>query len=163
MTLIQDVLKVELEKIRVELGFDNMNFYCSTPNEFVDVLLNLTHNDSRLKFPMFFVNSTTVKYNNGICTIGEMIIATKTDPLFRAEIRDEQSFKPILLPIYRKLHWSLKSGISNAVMVREGDVKLHYFYGKSGLYGYDGNKLPDYIDAIELNNFQIRIFNKCKL
>jgi hypothetical protein len=163
MTTIQEVLKPELEKIRVELGFDNMNFYHSTPNEFIQLLMNLTNTDSRLKFPLFFVNSTTVKYENGICTIGELVIATKTDPMFRAEVRDEQSFKPILLPIYRKFHWDLKTGIRNAVMVKEGSVKLHYFYGKSGLYGYEGTTLPDCIDAIELNNFQIRIFNTCKL
>ncbi len=163
MTTIQEVLKVQLEKIRVKLGFTNMNFYHSTPKEFVDVLMNLSNTDSRLKFPIFFVNSTTVKYTEGVCTIGEIIIATKTDPLFRAEVRDEQSFKPILLPIYREFYWNLKSGIARAVLVKEGTVRQHYSYGKEGIYGYDGSILPDYIDAIELNNFQIRIFNKCKL
>jgi hypothetical protein len=37
----------------------------------------------------------------------------------------------------------------------------HFFYGKTGLTGYDGNIVPDFIDAIQLKNYVFRLKKEC--
>lgn len=163
MKLIQDELERIVEKIKCELGFENTTFAYSTVAEFLQVLTN--KKTPKSKYPFFFINSVNVKYdNNGldsICTVDDIVIATYSDSKWSAKQRDLQSFKPILLPIYEKFIDKLKRD-RHVELVKEGTITIHYFYGKTGLVGYESGEYPDHVDAIQLKNFQFRLTNNCK-
>ena len=160
--LIKDALEPVLLQIQKELNFGNMNVYCSTNNEFVSVLAQYNKNAFDKKYPFFFINSTTVEYlEDGIVNIGEMVIATLSDPNWTSGVRHENSFKPILLPIFDLFTKKLKSGVPTCHFIKQGKMKIHYFYGTKGIDGYDKNEFLDYVDAIQLLNYQVRTNKTC--
>lgn len=160
MTLIQDILRRETELVRADLGLDNSKFKYSTPIEFVNELKVL--NDAQ-RYPFFFVNSMLVDYdlqskNDRVINVGEIVIATKALSKWSSEERDVKSFKPILVPFIERFFERMRFNKQVSIM-KEGKVKLHYFYGKQGLYGSEGNIFNDSVDAIQLLNFQFRLSN----
>jgi len=163
MKLIQDELCRIVGKIQEERNLDNLTFYYSTVNEFMQLLSN--KKTPKAKYPFFFVNSVNTSYDNtgydSICSIDDIVIATYSDAKWSALERDKQSFKPILLPIYEKFIDKLKRD-RHVEIVKEGEIIIHYFYGKTGLTGYDSGEYPDHVDAIQLRNFQFRLTNNCK-
>ena len=161
MTLLQDILCPEIELVQKDLCLDNSKFKYSTPTEFVNEMKKL---DDSQRYPFFFVNSMLVDYdlqskNDRIINVGEIVIATKTDKEWSSEARDAKSFKPILIPFLERFIERMKFN-SKISILKEGKVKLHYFYGKQGIYGYDGDVFNDSVDAIQLLNFQFRLSNK---
>jgi hypothetical protein len=160
MTLLQDILCPEIELVQKDLCLDNSKFKYSTPTEFVDELKAL---DDSQRYPFFFVNSMLVDYdlqskNDRIINVGEIVIATKTLKEWSSEARDAKSFKPILIPFMERFFERMKFNPKISIL-KEGKVKLHYFYGKQGLYGSEGNLFNDSVDAIQLLNFQFRLSN----
>ena len=163
MKLIQDILSADLAVIKQELGVesplhDNLVFKYSTPNEFINTLKAL---DDYSRYPFFFVNSGTVEYDKSnpeevICSVGEIVIATKTLSTYSSEERDLEVFKPILNPFLDAFIEQMRYS-QGAIISEEGKIKLHYFYGSQGLYGTDGNVFEDSVDAIQLLNYKFRI------
>lgn len=158
MILIQDILTKEVEWTRTDLNLDNAMFKFSTPNEFIATVKKLPIDK---KFPFFFVNSGLVEYDfenkdDIIVTVGEIVISTKTKSNYTSEQRDEFVFKPILTPFLDMFLYRLEYN-QQATVFKAGKIKYHYFYGKTGLYGTDGNIFEDSVDAIQLTNFQFRI------
>ena len=95
------------------------------------------------------------------------IIAMLTFREFKAAERYAQSFNPFLIPIYELfLNKIAKSGY-----FRETEpsriVHTKYdrlYWGRSGLYGNEGNIFNDYIDCIELTDLTLTLKPKnCKL
>ena len=165
MTLLQDILSPEIKLVQEDLGLDNSRFKYSTPIEFINELKAL--NDLQ-RYPFFFINSMMVDYdlqskNDKIINVGEIVIATKSLSGWSSEERDAKSFKPILIPFLERFLERLTFN-KNLSVLKEGKIKLHYFYGKQGLYGGDGNIFNDSVDAIQLLNFQFRLSNnkQCK-
>jgi len=84
-----------------------------------------------------------------------------------ASVRDEKNFIPVLNPIYLELLeqialrgdlFNLQGGAENI----EHKVTNRYYWGRSGLFGNDGNIFNDRVDAIEINNMKLRInLNYC--
>jgi hypothetical protein len=89
-----------------------------------------------------------------------MLIATLTDPNYRAEQRYAASFKPILYPIYSILlqeiakNKNIVERISDEIPHRKFD---RLYYGKKKL----GTGIGDYVDAIELQNIKLTLRQFC--
>lgn len=165
MKLIQDELQKVTESIQSCLGLDNLTFYYSTVNEFMNLLAN--KKTPKLKYPFLFVNSVGVHYKDTptdtIVIVPDIVIATYSSIKWNAQERDKQSFKPVLLPIYNEF-LTLLTRVQGIEITQYGDRYDHYFYGKTGLVGYEQDEYPDHVDAIQLKNFQFRLTNNnnCK-
>ncbi len=90
-----------------------------------------------------------------------LIIANSTESNHTAVDRYIKNFKPILYPIYNEF---LKQ-LSNHTQFVHKPVFKHtkidrVYWGKTGLYGVEGNIFQDHLDCIELQNLEITIKNK---
>jgi len=160
MTLIQDELILMAERMRVNLGFDALKPYYSTPYEFVTMMSKAK--DS-VKYPFIFISSIGVKYEEkGVVTVPDIVFGTKSKAEWSALTRDEKSMKPFLIPLIEEFERQLKHVSRKMGIHTYGTMTPHYFYGVSGLNGYDGLIIPDHIDAIQLQNYKFRISEHCK-
>lgn len=144
----------------------NILFHISTYNEIIATLTAITKKQD--KFPIIFVNSQTIKYSQVQKTvtvsIGQIIIATPSyDKNATSDIREVQTFEPILRPLATKFFDVLESTGLKAIK-DERSYKEHYFWGASDKDGYSGNLFNDYVDVIEINNLKLTIYdtNNCK-
>lgn len=95
----------------------------------------------------------------------QIIIAMPTDPVYTQAERDENVFKPRLLPIYKEfirqvsdeplLQTDLQNKIRHTRILRP-------YWGGGDVNGPDQKNLFDgYIDAISIPNLQIKIKHNC--
>jgi len=155
-------LQTELERIvgyiKRDFNLDGLLFYYSSPAEFIQ-LLTATEK-KRDKYPFFFVSSINAKYDykTNLCTVDDIVIATWSSADWTTKTRDEESMK-ILKPIYdeflRRCYYD-----KNISLHKQGEMYPHYFYGKTGIIGYEEGIFPDHVDAIQLKNIQFRIFKQ---
>lgn len=91
----------------------------------------------------------------------DLIILNLTQPNYVAADRYENNFKPVLYPLYAKLKRAID--VSSYVDWVEPDHNKtdRLYWGNAGLYGNDGNIFNDWIDAVEINNLQLRFKNIC--
>lgn len=89
-----------------------------------------------------------------------IVIATNTSQTYTSEQRYTNTFKPVLYPLYNLL---IKH-IENIKWFRNIDPGLvphqkidRLFWGRSGLYGNEGNVFNDHIDAIEIRNLSLEL------
>ena len=163
--VVQDALKNVVSKVQKELSFDNITFQYSTMNEFIQLLSNIK--DDNYKYPFFFVHSIGVDVDNSnfdtIVTVSDILIAGDSRKDWERTERDEKVFKPFLNRIYDTFLEEMRYD-RNIEIVKRGSVVNHYFYGDTGVEGYDGAKFPDHVDVKQLRNFQFRILknNNCK-
>jgi hypothetical protein len=92
----------------------------------------------------------------------DLVIVTDTDPAYSSAERYTYSFDPILTPLYDLFIKQLSDSLY--IQSTEGNYYKHtqihrLFWGKSGLYGNEGNIFNDYIDAIEIANLELIISN----
>ena len=160
MILIQDTLKDICAYIKRDLKLDyDIKFEYCTINELAEKLTKKGSDNSR--YPLFFANSIGTTYVDNVCTVSDIIIATKNVATMYAERRNEVSIKPILMPIYEefiKQLWVNREFSLNAY----GNVTPHYFYGEEGKTGYESLKFPDFVDVISIKNMKFTIRNKSK-
>lgn len=92
-----------------------------------------------------------------------IIIANITKPTYKAKDRYIHNFEPVLYPLLTKLEKAITR--SNVVEFMDDDYTKtdRLYWGRQGLYGNDGNIFDDHIDAIEINNLNLRFKNICKL
>lgn len=94
-----------------------------------------------------------------------IVIAVNTDKNYRSDQRYTNTFKTILYPLYNL--FLEKIAASNHFGVTEGNISHtktdRVYWGKQGLYGNEGNIFNDYLDAIELTNLELSIFNNVKI
>lgn len=96
-----------------------------------------------------------------------LIIAVNTSPDYTAENRYDNTFKTVLYPLYDLLiKHIVKSkwfrNIDPGLVPHQKIDRL--FWGRSGLYGNEGNIFNDHIDAIEIQNLglELRLKQNCK-
>lgn len=161
-------LKEEVQTIVSKITIAPLYYMFGHPKEVVARLQELTQGTTTKdkKYPLIalFADIPVDKKIIGFYGSAKMtiIIATLTDPKLTAEQRIEKTFKPILQPIkeqlvnliYRHKQFSFPDELNYTEIE-------HYYWGKAGLYGNDGNIFNDYIDAIELNNIEVLIKNRC--
>lgn len=96
-----------------------------------------------------------------------ILIVKSTLEVYSAKDRYEKNFKPFLYPIYYELLKELSSSryILNYSPNRISHTKIdRLFWGKQGAYGNTANIANDKLDAIEIQNLNLK-FNreKCHL
>lgn len=89
-----------------------------------------------------------------------IIIATLTKPDLVAERRLQCNYIPILYPIYDLFITSVQK--CGYFFLNPNEIPSHtktdqMYWGKSGLYGSEGNIFGDHIDAIEIQNLELKI------
>lgn len=93
-----------------------------------------------------------------------LAIVMMTDPLYKAALRYENTFKAVLYPLYALLIKSIvQSGyfaeitLSNPPKHKKID---RLYWGKSGLYGNTANQFNDFVDAIELADLELLVWKQ---
>jgi hypothetical protein len=96
-----------------------------------------------------------------------MFICCATDPRYTPQERTQQTFVPILIPIYEEL---MKQLLKSQFIVKPENLKIphsyimRYQWGKGGLQYYDNGKaniFNDYIDAIEITDLELNFKPNC--
>jgi len=135
----------------------------------LDVINKLKQKDthSSLKFKKYplialFQDFTeNMGYNQTMRSSAEglnIVICTNTRAELNAEERYNLNFRTILYPLYDLLikHLVLSHEFLNTDPGLIPHQKIDRLYwGRSGLYGNEGNIFNDYIDAIEIQNLQL--------
>lgn len=93
-----------------------------------------------------------------------IIIIHQTENTYKIEDREEKVFKPVLYPIY----YEFMKQLAKHKLVHVDSYKMiphrkwdRAFWGNRQLYA-SKNKLNDYVDAIELQNINLKIdFSNC--
>jgi len=102
------------------------------------------------------------------------LLANLTDPTLKADERTEINFKPVLHPIYeefiRQIQRSKHFDIQYNQNIPHTHTDRYYWgragtfdntmWGKSGLYGGEGNILNDKVDVIEISGLEIKVKNQ---
>lgn len=150
----------------VAQDISSIRYMYGHPVELVDTLKELTNSRTE-KYSIWPVIMlfTDIAESHGI-TGGypieytlNMVIATYTDPNYKADTRRVRNFVPILQPIYEQLLESIAA--SSELTAYPARAIIHtktdrYYWGKTGLNGNTGNQYNDCIDAIEINNLRIK-------
>lgn len=89
-----------------------------------------------------------------------IIIAHQTEPTDKITDRMVKVFKPVLYPIY----YSLKEQLAKSAMILQGSEDMipedkfdRAYWGTQKVGGTAKNTLNDFVDAIELQNLQLKI------
>lgn len=93
-----------------------------------------------------------------------LAIVQITDPLYKAALRYDNTFKAVLYPLYALLITSIvQSGyfanISKALPPKHKKTDRLY-WGKSGLYGNTSNQFNDFVDAIEIADLELEVWKQ---
>ena len=90
-----------------------------------------------------------------------LIIANITKPTYNTADRYTNNFEPVLYPLWAQLERAFQ--ISKDVELLDGNYSKidRAYWGKEGLYGNEGNIFDDHIDAIEIENLNLRFKNIC--
>lgn len=92
----------------------------------------------------------------------DIVICNYTVPTYKAAERTEKNFEPILYPLLDRFERAVIDSKLVSVLSPEYSQIDHYYWGKEGIYGHDGNIFNDHIDAIEINDFNMKFNNlKC--
>lgn len=137
----------------------------------LEIIKTIGHFDSGVaskfkKYPLvaFFLDSTVDRTDSqfyGEQSINMAIIRACKDPNQTAAERDEFNFIPVLTPIYVellnqiRLRGDLFTGVSQGLIPHR--YTNRYYWGKTGLFGNDGNIFNDWFDAVEINNLKLKI------
>ena len=148
---------------RQQIDF-RMKWKYSTWKEWLDEIASAPKNNAAKVFPFMYWNSLgtvrdkdTITYPNIIFAVPTMFLVNGHDA--KTVDRDNYSFRPLLNNFHRLFYDALRVN-TNFSIVDEGERVDHYFYGKYGLNGGEGNLFPDKVDCIERKNLKLRMY-KC--
>jgi len=90
----------------------------------------------------------------------KFVIVTNTNPTYTSPERKENTFKPILLPLYYDFISKIKQ--SNVIQI-DGDMFPHkkydrYAWGSASVYGNEGLVFNEFLDAVEIDVSAIKLF-----
>lgn len=90
-----------------------------------------------------------------------LFICTDTMPNFSAAKRYEETFEPILYPLYSRLISKIEESFDVYAMGAAHSKIDRLYWGREGISGNIANTLNDFIDAIEVKDFEINILTTC--
>lgn len=166
---ITDILQDVVIKVSQNLN-KTVHFQFGHPLEIIENLKRMTGNTGNVdvKYPLIALFHDFKEKRGRVNHIEyeadfRFIIATVTDPNYLANERIENSFKPILYPIYDSFIDEIM--LSNYFESAYNSVKYHdkwdrMYWGRNPIYNQKENLFSDYIDAIELENFNLKILKK---
>ena len=137
------------------------------PNDIVSVLAEKNKSGvyQYQKYPLIalFQDFSENNKESGMEASLNIIIANRTQPTYHANERYEKNFEPILYPIWEQLERALIISKNIQFLNKDDYTKIDRLYwGKQGLYGNEGNIFDDHIDAIEIQNLNLRFNTICK-
>ena len=88
-----------------------------------------------------------------------IIIAVQTNRDFDAPTRQDTSFDAVLYKLYEEFIYHLKKSQYIASNIPQPNRTDRMYWGRNGLYGNEGNVFNEYIDAIEINDLNLKIIN----
>lgn len=152
-------------------NIETINYMYGHPVEIMQTLADMERDTEyrAKKFPVIilFQDFNENRGNNAgnYATVSlNIAIAFSTQPSLISSERYTQVFKPILYQLYHEFMKQVANydgfNISRTVTKLEHTKIDRVFWGKNGLYGNDGNKFADYLDAIEIQNLNLTIKNK---
>ena len=175
---ISDAFKAIVPKVqdaliaRTELNWGGVQkkvyFMHGHPKEIVQVLQSYTQGPAtkNQKYPLIAL-LRDIREKSGLNSDGpftsfnaRLVICTLTSPHLRADDREAQNFKPILLPIYEELISQISQSPIFGMPSRESMQLIkwdRYFWGTQEA---DKHVLGDYIDAVEVEQMLLTIYNK---
>lgn len=173
--IVRDLIEAVAGATNVALqaaGFaQTVYFMDGHPREIVARLqAKLKHDTQKLeRFPliMLFHDIPVVRTSNvywGDVTLN-MGIANLTKPEYNTPERYDHNIRPVLDPIYYEFlkQLGLSGKFVNAMAKVDHTRFDRVFWGKTGLYGNEGNQFNDYLDCIEINGAKLTIKNPiCK-
>lgn len=165
--LIQDVMRDVVAEVNTKLlatlqVYDSkvtgVHFQFGSALEIIETLEQQSQLDPFDKYPLvaMFLDVEEEKSSKiGIySTISKLRIAIVygTDENYKAEERDNKTFKPVLIPIYNALleKMAMQCAFMTPYTGFEHDMTRNYYWGRYGLYGKEGNIFNDKLDAIEI-------------
>lgn len=126
-------------------------------------------NQRPLKFPLIALfTDIDVQYNryqdyDGVTL--SMVIAHRTSKDYSTEEREVKVFDPFLRPLFNRFFNELYSSSIFVIDDEDKDIKVRgierFYWGKTGLYGNTGGIFQEYVDAIEINNLDLKIHKIC--
>ena len=135
------------------------------PLEIIDILNQKDRHDTEKfnKYPLIALFQDFTETMGQIQSIQSsvelnLIIAVGTSPDYTSEQRYDKNFRPMLYPLYDLLieHIIKSKWFLNTDPGLVPHLKIdRLFWGRSGLYGNEGNIFNDRIDAIEIQNLQL--------
>jgi hypothetical protein len=165
---VVDIIQSTVASVQSALGY-NVHFQYGNPLEIIENIKQMADNylDADIKYPLVgLFQDFTEKKGTEIGTESEvslnLVIVTITDFNYKAPDRYNNSFKPLLYPIYEQLMLQLsvnKDIISPYNEMFEHDKIDRLYWGRVPLFG-EKYKNSDYIDAIEIENLKLKI-KKC--
>jgi hypothetical protein len=181
--LIVDVLQTVVDQVSAEMvdylkaidiNYTGVRFDYGHPADLIEKLTSLSKTEAnRYKaYPMvgLFLDFPEKKGTDLLidsATSLNMFIAVGTQKKYLPYERTQQTFKPILIPIRDKLIEKISD--SPYISVVEDRLfkytsTMRYQWGKGGLEYYNNgqkNIFNDFIDAIELTNFELNFLKNC--
>jgi len=169
---IVDVISDIVTAVRAE--YDTVNSPAETPYymhgawmEIENTLKEKTEAGNELKFKKYpaiiLLEDIDSKGADGIFAFKaklNIVIATNSTDYYKADDRYTNTFDTVLTPLYKLFMKhalrSLKLHKQNGVIQHEPINRMSL--GKSNIYGKDATIPDDYVDAIEIKNFDCKIY-----
>lgn len=139
------------------------------PKEIVNVLQAYTNSPEKKneKYPLVALfrdireDIENQRFGLGTTFKCRFVICTLTSPTLRADDREQQNFKPILIPIFEEIIKQIsKSKLFGMPNIKDMKIVKYdrYFWGSEQV---EKNKLNDYIDAVEVESISLTLKNIC--
>ena len=157
---IVDIVGSVVAKTAAELGIEVNYVY----GDAIDILKNLKDKDGSVtrkgtKYLLFalympFIEKRGIAGVYADVTIRRMTIATLTNSDDEPMVRYQNTFKPVLYPFYESFLSNFAK--DNHITSKEPDLLVHSkmdVFGKSPISG-----INDFVDTINLDNFQFSVF-----
>lgn len=95
----------------------------------------------------------------------QIIIAMRTDPTWDAAKRNVTTFTNFLRPIARYFMQEIIRSPVFSTVSETDDIKAtvyeRYYWGRQGLYSNEGNVFSDCVDAIQIENLELKVNKSC--
>lgn len=141
----------------------------SHPVEMAETLTELSKSPATngLRYPLIAVLTDVIVNRDKQEYYGRtslrVLIATESNKNYRADEREELSFKPVLLPLYYQFLEQIRKCGHFVINYDEGiphEYTKRLYWGHNGLFGQSTDiDFKDYVDCIEITNLQLTIKN----
>lgn len=137
-------------------------------NTFREIVKNPTYKYTQFPAICLFMDFQEDRNQEGYHAIADLnfVIMTDTKPEYKASDRYTNTFDTVLYGLYDLFIEHMRD--SNDFECEEDGTGLpvhtktdRLYWGKQGLYGNEGNMFQDFIDAIEITDFRIKVFQTC--
>ncbi|MCK4824574.1 hypothetical protein KA005_52970 [bacterium] len=170
-----DIIKAIVDDVRADAGLSNDAPYYmfGHPLEIINTLSMKDKSDNfkYKKYPLIALfQDFTESYGDNAFIKSEVslniAIITNSSQNYIASERYDNNFRVTLQPLYELLIEKLVSSkqfLEIDIGLVPHDKTDRLFWGAQGLYGNEGNIFNDYIDAIEIDNLELKLgtLKKC--